>query len=108
MYVQNLNYLVEIQNKNLFHISNGHCACDISVSPYRLVENVVDILNNIEGDFNYIIIDSEEEDIEVLLNKHKDFNNFLNKFPQLELSFNNFILKYPHQIKFDTLYKIKR
>ncbi|SHE98965.1 hypothetical protein [Caloramator proteoclasticus] len=108
LYVQNLSYLVEIKDKNLYHISNGHCACDIAVSPHRLIDNVKDVLKNIEGNFNFIIIDSEKDDVEPLLEENKDFESFLSKFETVEINFNEFISKYPNQIKFDTLYKIKR
>ncbi|WP_027308917.1 hypothetical protein [Caloramator sp. ALD01] len=108
LYVQNLSNLVEIKDKNLYHISNGHCACDIAVSPHRLIDNVKDVLINIEGNFNFIIIDSEKDDVEPLLEENKDFESFLSKFETVEINFNEFISKYPNQIKFDTLYKIKR
>lgn len=108
LYVQNLSNLVEIKDKNLYHISNGHCACDIAVSPHRLIDNVKDVLKNIEGNFNFIIIDSEKDDVEPLLEENKDFESFLSKFETVEINFNEFISKYPNQIKFDTLYKIKR
>ncbi|GIW48779.1 MAG: hypothetical protein KatS3mg079_255 [Caloramator sp.] len=108
LYVQNLTNLVEINDKNLYHISNGHCACDIAVSPHRLIDNIKDVLKNIEGDFDFIIIDSEKDDVEPLLEENKDFESFLYKFEKIEINFNEFISKYPNQIKFDTLYKIKR
>lgn len=107
LYVQNISSLVETKD-NLYHISNGHCACDIAVSPHRLIENVVDILNNIEGDFKYIIIDSEKDDIEPLLEENKNFDDFLSKFEIQNIEYNEFIKKYPHDIQFDTLYIIKR
>lgn len=108
LYVQNLSGLVEIKDKNLYHISNGHCACDIAVNPHRLIDNVKDVLKSIEGDFNFIIIDSEKDDVEPLLEENKDFQSFLSKFDVVEIGFNEFISKYPKNIKIDTLYKIKR
>ncbi|WDC85159.1 hypothetical protein PL321_06680 [Caloramator sp. mosi_1] len=108
LYVQDVTNLVEIKDKNLYHISNGHCACDIAVSPHRLIENVKDVLKNTKEDFNFIIIDSEYDDVEPLLEENKDFKNFLSKFELREISFDEFIEKYPREIKFDTLYKIKR
>lgn len=107
LYVQNISGLVETKD-NLYHISNGHCACDIAVSPHRLIENVVDILNNIEGDLKYIIIDSEKDDIEPLLEENKNFDDFLSKFESQNIKFSEFIKKYPHEIQFDILYIIKR
>jgi len=108
LYVQNLSSLVEIKNKNLYHISNGHCACDIVVSPHRLTENVLDIIKNIDGDFKFIIIDSNKEDVEPLLEENKNFDLFLSKFKTSEISFEDFLQKYPKQIQFDVLYEIKR
>ncbi|MCX7950976.1 MAG: hypothetical protein N2594_03395 [Clostridiales bacterium] len=107
LYVQNISSLVETKD-NLYHISNGHCACDIAVSPHRLIENVVDVLNSIEGDFKYIIVDSEKDDIEPLLEENKNFDDFLSKFESQNIEYNEFIKKYPHDIQFDTLYIIKR
>ncbi|CDF59182.1 hypothetical protein [Thermobrachium celere] len=108
LYVQNLSNIVKTKYDKLYHISNGHCACDIVVSPHRLTENVLDIIKNIDGEFKFIIIDSNKEDVEPLLEENNDFDMFLSKFKSEEISLDEFIKKYPKEIQFDVLYKIKR
>ncbi|WDU83002.1 hypothetical protein [Caloramator sp. Dgby_cultured_2] len=82
LYVTDITGEVEIDDGFLYHISNGHCACDIVISSFSRIDNVKNVLQNIEKDFKFIVINSDDEDVEVLLGNKQDFDEFLNSFPK--------------------------
>ncbi|SEF73649.1 hypothetical protein SAMN05660865_00876 [Caloramator fervidus] len=108
LYVTDITEKVEIDDGFLYHISNGHCACDIVISSFSRIDNVKNILQNIEKDFKFIVVNSDEEDVEVLLGNKQDFDEFLNSFPKKEIPLNELLEIYPNFLEFDTLYIVKQ
>jgi hypothetical protein len=108
LYVTDITGEVEIDDGFLYHISNGHCACDIVISSFSRIDNVKNVLQNIEKDFKFIVVNSDEEDVEVLLGNKQDFDEFLNSFPKKETTLNELLEIYPNFLEFDTLYIVKQ
>jgi len=108
LYVTDITGEVEIDDGFLYHISNGHCACDIVISSFSRIDNVKNVLQNIEKDFKFIVVNSDEEDVEVLLGNKQDFDEFLNSFPKKEIILDELLEIYPNFLEFDTLYIVKQ
>ncbi|CCJ34769.1 hypothetical protein [Caloramator australicus] len=108
LYVTDITGEVEIDDGFLYHISNGHCACDIVISSFSRIDNVKNVLKNIGKDFKFIVVNSDEEDVEVLLGNKQDFDEFLNSFPKKEITLNELLEIYPNFLEFDTLYIVKQ
>ncbi|MCX7904190.1 MAG: hypothetical protein N2486_06730 [Caloramator sp.] len=108
LYVTDMTGEVEIDDGFLYHISNGHCACDIVISSFSRIENVKNVLENIDKDFKFIVVDSDEEDVEVLLGNHQDFDMFLQSFPKKEVKLDKLLEDYPNFLEFDVLYIVKQ
>lgn len=108
LYVTDITGEVEIDDGFLYHISNGHCACDIVISSFSRIDNVKNVLQNIEKDFKFIVINSDDEDVEVLLGNKQDFDEFLNSFPKKEIILDELLEIYPNFLEFDTLYIVKQ
>ncbi|MDO6354859.1 hypothetical protein Q3V94_07165 [Caloramator sp. CAR-1] len=108
LYVTDITGEVEIDDGFLYHISNGHCACDIVISSFSRIDNVKNVLQNIEKDFKFIVINSDDEDVEVILGNKQDFDEFLNSFPKKEIILDELLEIYPNFLEFDTLYIVKQ
>lgn len=91
-----------------YKISNGHCACDIVISPFDKVEEVKAILGKMSssGSFRFVIIDSEYEDGYLEFSENSNFETALSKMPQEKISINEILDKYPNFIEHDKVYEI--
>jgi excinuclease UvrABC nuclease subunit len=91
-----------------YEINNGHCACDIAVSPYDKVEEIKELIKclNEGGDYSFVIIDSEYDDEYLEFNENKMFENTLRGLESIDMTGDNLLSIYPKEIKFDVMYKI--
>ncbi|WP_055666775.1 hypothetical protein [Desnuesiella massiliensis] len=92
-----------------YNISNGHCACELVVSPFSKVEEVKEALKELKemGDFRFLIIDSEDEDEYFTIEHNQEFEKTLESLPKQEISIEELLSIYPEYIEFDKVYGVK-
>ena len=92
-----------------YEINNGHCACDISVSPYDKVDEIKELIESVnkKGDYRFFILDSEYDDEYLEFEENKTLEKNLKALETLEVIGERFLSLYPKEIRFDILYNIK-
>lgn len=91
-----------------YNISNGHCACDLAVSPNDRVDEVKGILSKIssQGSFRFVIIDSECDDPYLDFEENKALEDTLAQMPYERISAAELLSRYPNSLDFDKVYNI--
>lgn len=88
-----------------YDICNGHCACEIVVSPFSNKDEVRMMLSDLgsKGPFRFLVTDSEYEEID---------EYFESEDPRLKeagevISLKELLSKYPDQLVFEKVYTVQ-
>jgi hypothetical protein len=92
-----------------YEINNGHCACDLAVKPYDRIEEIKEVLKSAgkEGEFRFIVIDSQYEDEYLQFEENADFERTLETKVKEKLTLSELLNSYPEKIEFDKVYITK-
>lgn len=95
-------------SNSYYNISNGHCACDIVISPFDKVDEVKGIISRINagGPFRFVIINSEYEDEYLQFDGNKYFEETLEALPEENITLEELLKIYPNYINHDTVYNV--
>ena len=108
LYVRDNSNLVLDRKTDSFYydINNGHCACEIVVSPFAKTNEVKQILKDIQskGDFRFYVTNADEEDINEYMKKNENFEKKLSEMDIKKVSFEELMELYPEKINFEKLY----
>lgn len=95
-------------SQNYYKVSNGHCACDIVVSPFDKVEEIKNILGEMKsvGLFRFVIINSEYEDGYLEFTENSSFESTLEAMPKETITLKDLLDKYPNFVEHDKVYEV--
>lgn len=87
-----------------YDICNGHCACEIVVSPFSKAEEVKLLLSNLgsKGPFRFLVTDSEYEEVDAYIDARDPRLNEEGR----PISLEELLRNYPEHLDFETVYKV--